>query len=164
MKKETVLKILYITFALSLIVVWGQSCLNQEESTVNSDMVLDMVTSVDEMKNGSSDQVHMYDNYTRIVRKIAHVVEYSAVGFQLMGILLLRGKKKLKHYLMCLYGGLTVAFIDESIQILSSRGPLISDVWIDLGGITLGMIFATLVSIIVIKIHSKKNISKIEEC
>ena len=163
MKRETVLKVLYITLILSVMAVWGQSCLNKEDSTENSDMVLNMVTSVDDIKNGPAEEAWKYDYYNAIVRKIAHVVEYSALGFQMICILYLLKKRKIKHYIGCLYGGLTIAFIDESIQILSSRGPLISDMWIDLGGITVGMILGTAFSLLVIKIYKKKQMKQIEE-
>lgn len=149
--KKRILTILYITLALSLIAVWGQSCLSKEASTVNSDMVVGIISEepVEEMKNGSAEEFLHYDRMAAVVRKIAHVIEYAVVGFQIMCILYLWGRMSIKDHVVCLYAGLTIALIDESIQILSKRGPLVSDLWIDLGGIILGAGAAFLVKTII---------------
>ena len=42
---------------------------------------------------------------------------------------------------MCFF----VAFIDETIQIFSGRGPQIRDVWVDLLGASIGLLIATVV-------------------
>ena len=150
-KKALLLKILYVTLGLTLVMVWGQSCLNKAESTVNSDAVVGLISPVEELKNGTPAEVEHYDRLTAVVRKIAHVVEYAVVGFQMMCILYLWGRQRIKDCVMCLYGGLTVALIDETIQIFAERGPLISDLWIDMGGTALGIGMAALIRHIVIK-------------
>ena len=56
-----------------------------------------------------------------------------------------------------------VGFIDESIQSISGRGPLIEDVWIDIGGfatfyaLTLAVCFSVIAVIRVIKTIKNKN-------
>lgn len=42
----------------------------------------------------------------------------------------------------------TVAFLDESIQILSGRGSLISDIWVDLIGVVIGIVVGKVFTII----------------
>ena len=66
-----------------------------------------------------------------VVRKIAHVTEFTILGILLC--VLFKGKA----YFSVL-AGFAVAFLDESIQILSKRGPMISDVWIDCSGVLIG--------------------------
>ena len=145
------LRILYCTLTLSLIAVWGQSCMNKTESAVYSDMVIDTVAPVDELKEGGEAEYGEYMRLNAIVRKAAHVIEYALVGFQVMCILFLRKKTKIRDYITCVYIGLTVALVDETIQIFSSRGPLILDLWIDLGGIVVGIGVALLIRLIVLK-------------
>lgn len=73
----------------------------------------------------------------RVVRKMAHVTEFfllSVVVAQLWG----------GNVLRTVYTGFTVAFLDESIQLLSKRGALIADVWIDMIGVTLGTLVGCL--------------------
>ena len=151
MRKKKILRFLQVTLILSILAVWGQSCLNKADSTVRSDAVVGIITPVDELKNGDAEEFAEYEHITTIVRKIAHVIEYSIVGFQIMCILYLLGRIGIKDHVTCLYAGLTVALIDETIQIFSSRGPLISDLWVDLGGVVLGAGVAFLVKTIVIR-------------
>ena len=70
---------------------------------------------------------------THLVRKIAHVGEFLILA--LLVYAYLRGRV-LKGFYFCF----TVAFLDESIQLLSGRGSLISDVWVDLIGIVAGLL------------------------
>ena len=72
-----------------------------------------------------------------VVRKFAHVAEFTTLSVLLV---------------FCFYGrivksagvGFTAAFLDESIQLLSGRGALISDVWIDLIGVAAGSLLGCL--------------------
>ena len=66
-----------------------------------------------------------------IVRKLAHVFEYTVIG-ALLGALLQR--KPLPTFGI----GMAVAVADETIQLLSGRGSTIADVWIDLCGVAIG--------------------------
>lgn len=154
--KRKLVRLLYITLAISLLVVWGQSCLSKAESTVNSDMVVGVLMPVEEMKNGTQEQFEEYDRAAALVRKIAHVVEYSALGFQIMAIFLLKDKKRINDHVSVLYIGLTIALIDETLQIFSSRGPLVSDLWIDLAGIVVGIGLVSLVRLIVTRRKTQK--------
>ena len=43
------------------------------------------------------------------------------------------------------YACFTVAFLDKSIQILSGRGAMIQDVWVDLIGVCIGLAVSRLV-------------------
>ena len=50
----------------------------------------------------------------------------------------------------------TVAFLDESIQLLSGRGSLISDVWVDLIGVVIGIVVCKVFTIIFEMKHERK--------
>ncbi len=161
--KTKILYILYVTLTLSIAAVWGQSCLNKQESTVNSDMVIDMITPVDELQTQDQGQFWNYMRLTAWVRKAAHIIEYMALGMQMMLILLLKDKNSLKYCICCLYAGLTLALVDETIQIFSSRGPLVSDLWIDLAGTVCGIGVAYLCMLLVKKIKKRKEKDSVQE-
>ena len=85
-----------------------------------------------------------------IVRKLAHVLEYAVVGM-LLGAAFRRNP-------VCTFGlGMFIAVIDETIQIFSGRGPMISDLWIDLGGVAIGYGLAWAIHTISCRICGSKN-------
>ncbi len=78
-----------------------------------------------------------------LVRKMAHATEYSWLAMAVF-VRMCLDKKKIRRYKvlhMCFF----VAFIDETIQIFSGRGPQIRDVWVDLLGASIGLLIATVV-------------------
>ena len=77
----------------------------------------------------------------KVLRKIAHLAEFASLGL-LLAIFFRLLKKDLTLPLLC---GLTVACVDETIQIYSpGRASSLVDVWIDMGGLVLGMILMLL--------------------
>ena len=73
-----------------------------------------------------------------IVRKIAHAVEFCVLAL----ILSLWWKKPVRSF----YAGFTLAFLDESLQVITGRGALITDIWIDLIGVAVGVIIGQVIS------------------
>ena len=82
-----------------------------------------------------------------LVRKIAHIVEFFLLTLFLCILL--------RKYIRVFYAGFTIAFLDESLQILTRRGALVSDVWIDLIGVAFGVIICFVYN----KLKCKKNIN-----
>lgn len=155
---KKLLVLLYITFTLSMIFVWGQSCISKEDSRVSSDAVVEMIKPIDELEPGyRSENGWTYDELSTYVRKFAHIIEYAAVGFQLMCIFLLKGRRKLVWYINCAFIIMLIALIDETIQIFSNRGSEIGDIWIDLAGSALGIGAAFVIGFIVKKRVAKKQ-------
>ena len=76
----------------------------------------------------------LYDFVTEYIRKIAHFTEYGLLGIEVCVYIFLFAKRRGRAVLTALPIPLFVGFTDETIQILSGRGPAISDVWIDIGG------------------------------
>ena len=95
--------------------------LNMEDSSTESGWVLAMVGPVLKVIVGPGN-VTMH-----FVRKLAHFTEYFVLGVELELYL----KRK---WLKAVGIGFAVAFMDETIQMFSGRGPLISDVWLDFFG------------------------------
>ncbi len=71
------------------------------------------------------------------IRKIAHFAEYGLLGIEVtLLVLVLAKRRKVRLFFAAksIFFALVIAFIDETIQIFSGRGPAVSDVWIDIGG------------------------------
>lgn len=79
-----------------------------------------------------------------IVRKAAHVIEFCV----LTAVVFLCFKKPVRSF----YFGFTLAFLDESLQVITGRGALVTDIWIDLIGVVLGMGIGQVISMIFSKI------------
>ena len=79
-----------------------------------------------------------------IVRKIAHVVEFSLLGFFAEGVFLIALNLIFKKYIgrislvFTVLFGLITALLDETVQIFSERGSRVTDAWIDFSGVMLG--------------------------
>lgn len=92
------------------------------------------------------------------VRKAGHFSEYFLLGLQL-GLFRLSppkpGSFRLQGFL-CL-GGMVwmMAFLDETLQIFSGRGPMIQDVWLDLAGGLTGLMAAALLRLLFQKKNNK---------
>lgn len=67
------------------------------------------------------------------VRKIAHFSEFGLLGILTMLYFATYRLRACKFVGYAVFG-LVIAFFDETIQIFTSRGPAIVDVWIDFGG------------------------------
>lgn len=128
-KKDAVL---YVILILILGFIWGQSCAKAEASTEESRFFTEkIVRPVIRAIAGESVAEKVSDT---LVRKIAHVVEYTVLGVML-GFLT---RKRNPGFWLVLLLGLATAFLDETIQIFTGRGSMIADIWIDLIGVTLG--------------------------
>lgn len=73
------------------------------------------------------------------MRDLAHSLEYFVLAF-FVSFTVANPRKPLLPIVLCFFA----AFLDESLQILSARGPEIQDVWLDLYGIVPAVLLATL--------------------
>lgn len=148
--KERTRKILgWSLLGLTLAVIWGNSLMPVRISA--------------QMSNDSAAWLQRFLQLTgpvglfvlRYLRKIAHFLEYTLLGAELM---LLLGKKRvaLSPLVRCLSAALWAAVADESLQILSGRGPLVTDVLLDLCGALHGWLWAALIVWAVRRIRRRK--------
>ena len=112
-------------FFVLLIFIWGQSMLPRSVSNAQSGFLA--LRLAEWLGRDQSYVIH-------VLRKLAHFVEYDALGFMLTWLF---GQRK-RYLPLCLAVGFAVAFLDETIQIFSGRGPAIADVWLDLSGVVFG--------------------------
>ncbi len=155
---DKVLRMMLITLILAtLIFIFAQSLVPPEKSQESSDKVGDVLEEIipPDTKPGEFVQNN--------VRKLAHFFEFALLG-AFVSLYVIIYLPSVKHALMSLPFGLVAAFLDESIQTVSERGPLISDVWIDLGGFaSAAVLFYTGYGIYaLIKYISKQKLSKDE--
>ena len=144
MKKKKILRALLfvLTFA-TLAFIWIHSMMPESASSEESRGVLEFLKPFLELFFGKGNvTVHL-------VRKLAHLAEYAAFGFELALIFNMYVGGFWKRIRAGLNTALIVAFIDETIQIFSGRGPQISDMWIDLAGAAIGTLCALVILLLV---------------
>lgn len=132
MKKELIANIVrFLLIAMmigTVLFIFINSMLPPEKSTEQSDTVKDIIVEILPDNSKAENFVEEY------MRKIAHFTEYGLLGIELAVYLLLFHRRRPALFGLALTVPFFVGFIDESIQSLSGRGPLIEDVWIDIGG------------------------------
>ena len=97
--------------------------------------------------------------FMKHIRKIAHFTEHGIFGLEVFFLAFviekLIGKRKKilplnpMTLLVCLNAGILVAFIDESIQLLSGRTASIRDIWLDLSGFAAFLALCFIITFIV---------------
>lgn len=138
-----------ILIALTLAFIWGNS---MQSPAVSGNMSGSLKTYLEQLFHTEINEF--------LLRKAAHFSEYGLLGVEfslLLGLQrdesgrnLQRGRNLLDLPLI----GMLCAVTDETIQIFSGRGSLVSDVWIDTAGFVTGF-FLTVLLFLLIK-HRKK--------
>ncbi|MBR0082287.1 MAG: VanZ family protein [Clostridia bacterium] len=120
-------KVLYALTAIVLLIIWVHSMLPPDLSGEESGWVADSFI------NPIWNAIFHTDLNMTVVRKLAHITEFAVLAVLLTCDF--RGSA------VKTFGtGFAAAFLDETIQIFSGRGPMISDVWIDLLGAAIGFV------------------------
>ncbi len=153
MKKSR--KILLIIDALLILAVvlfiFINSSLSVEASSEESGSVFDAFKGIFDFIFGEGVITH------QVFRKLTHGTEFFILALLINFLFLIIEKFNLKSACITLSVGLFVAVTDESIQLLSGRGPLVTDVLIDFGGVLAVTIIFTAIYYLVIKIKNNKN-------
>ena len=125
-------RIILITVALMTVFILVQSLLPKNVSAKESGWLIEKVINPILRVIGCGPVSHGF------IRKAAHVAEFAVLAF----LLSLYFERRI-----LLGAGIAflIAFLDESVQLLSGRGASITDVWIDLIGIAAGAAFGALV-------------------
>lgn len=117
---------------LTLAFIWGNSLVPGDVSGEISGGVFEMVAGLFAVFG---------DKGQLVLRKLAHLTEYTALGFFLTG--LWRNLQRRERFTPPLLFGLAAACLDETIQIFSpGRGSSLMDVWIDFSGVCIGFLFS----------------------
>lgn len=130
MTKKIVLGVLCI---LMLIFIFGNSILPPDLSGKISSAVGEILASFLGTGNATQTVGGMS------VRKVGHLVEFSALG---VAVSLLLYEMVKGAYIRCstvTLAGLLVPVVDETLQLFSGRGSALTDVWIDVCGYAFGV-------------------------
>ena len=131
-KKRLTLCITLIVLNLALI--WGNSLLSGDESGAMSGSVMQWVMAALHLPAEMTDTVH------HLIRKAAHFSEFACLSILLTWLCGMLGERGFHLVCLPIWGGMTAALIDETIQLFSpDRGPSLVDVWIDTSGAAVGM-------------------------
>ena len=134
---------------LTLAFIWGSSMLPKGQSANQSNGVFASL-------QGVLDKIFGAGVITEeILRKLAHGGEFMLLGVEICLVWLFSARFNFKTLHEICFLGLFVAVADESIQILSGRGPLVSDILIDFGGIIVGVLIFYCVYAIVKTVKNK---------
>ena len=122
---------------LMLSFIWGNSLLPGSESSEVSSRVMLLVKKL----LGETIPVGEF-----VIRKLAHFTEFACLGLLLTWFFKLLGQNGIHGFTMpMLFGGIA-ALTDETLQMLTpARGPSLVDVWIDVSGVVVGILFLHLI-------------------
>ena len=152
MKKRKVWRVLLsVLLGLTVLFIWSNSLRGREASSEQSGWVLQFLQGIlDGLGISLSLTVHF-------VRKAAHFTEYFLLGVQaaLYGCVVTGVNRRRVWDMCCAIGG--VAFLDETIQIFSQRGPAIADVWLDMAGGAVGLILCFALYFLIVSCRRKKR-------
>lgn len=131
--------VLIILLIATLCFIWGNSLNSRAESTQKSSFIVRFLEQYFGEGNVSE----------HLIRKIAHFLEFSALGFELMGLF--------NRYLLAITHGLFVALTDETIQYFTGRSAEVKDVLLDFSGCIFGAFCMVLLLLIIRKIKESKT-------
>ena len=117
-----------VLLGLTLSFIWINSCLTQDASGEESGNIYNLCLPILNFIFGEGVITHA------IFRKLAHFSEFFLLGLESNYLYFLINGVKKERLAEVISAGLFVAVIDESIQILSKRGPAVVDVLIDYSG------------------------------
>ncbi|MEG2000511.1 MAG: VanZ family protein [Evtepia sp.] len=139
--------LLPILIAITLCFIWGNSLMPSSISGAFSHRINDLIHTFFQSMGETSTQ-----SDDGLLRKIAHASEFAVLGIELTLLFFHQLPKKCASLLL---SGLSVAFIDETIQLfVTGRAGMIRDVWIDLSGFFIGCLLTFLLRTIYHRHHT----------
>lgn len=132
MKRNKIWRTLLLIFiVLTILFIWSNSIFGREASSRQSGWVREFLQNTFDLL-GIPVQVTEH-----AVRKLAHFLLFFLLGTETT-LYALCGRQLDRRGIGNILGVVfAVAFLDETIQIFSGRGPAITDVWLDIsGGVT----------------------------
>ena len=90
------------------------------------------------------------------VRKIAHFLEYAALGAEIAVYVNFYVQNREKWLKIMAVSGFFFGFVDETVQMFSGRGPSVKDVWIDSFGYCIFYAAVCLLAAVIRKIKASR--------
>ncbi len=130
-----------LLIVITLCFIWGNSLLPAEQSGQISAAVQEIVERIVGVFFPDY-SARMEESGDGLLRKLAHFTEFLILGIELT-VLLVRILKR--SAALPPLGGLLAALTDETLQLFSEgRASLVTDVWIDFGGVLTGFLLTLL--------------------
>lgn len=150
-RKKVSTIVLAALIALTLAFIWAHSMRSIPASRAESLGVLARVRPFLEFFVGKGNATD------HLVRKLAHFLEFGALGAEFVILIAARKRETWKHIVICLFFGLAAAAADETIQIFYHRGSQVRDVLLDFAGCCAGMLFAGLLAWLIRAVRRRKD-------
>lgn len=157
MKHKISIAVCVLLIVVTVGFVFNNSSKPTAESQQASAVVAETIEEVAQKTNSNETQTTLVS--VRYLRKAAHAVEFFALGLELAAFSLLVGRRKYSFQKLwnVVSVSLLVAVADESIQILSGRGPKVQDVLLDFCGAAVGIALVLLLHYIWISCRKGKR-------
>lgn len=160
MKHKIAVIICGIIIVLTVSFIWNNSRQPTDESKQASAVVAEKLQQI--IPEDDAEEEHSFlSDLNMNIRKAAHAIEFFVLGAELAIFSFIVRKRCKPQYLWnILSAALTIAVADESIQILSGRGPKVQDVLLDFGGAFTGILLIFLIYLVVrlFKKRRRKNV------
>ena len=147
-------RLFIILIVLTIIFIWGQSLMSPKQSGEESEAVKSFLEKMFVFENALTDFI------LKNVRKIAHFVEFGALGLEMVLFTFICTVFSRRDKIYLSFFGPVVAVIDETIQKFTLRGSSFVDVLIDSAGYFTFVLITALVFLI-IKNKNKGNIKDV---
>lgn len=144
--------ILTILIIATIAFIWSNSLQSIPESQERSLGIMGKITPVLEVFVGKGNVTD------HLVRKLAHFIEFGTLGCELALLAVLRKRVHFQPVVNCLFAVLSVAVIDEAIQIFSNRGSQVQDVLLDFAGAVTGILFIILIHWLNTEVRTKRRL------
>lgn len=159
--RKICLTFLIVLISLTLGFIWSNSIKDKTGSSAQSNGVYNKVVEISTDLLGEEITDEIFSVITRdVFRKIAHFTEFALLGIESALLYICIKRIKRIAILELLAFGLTVASIDEIIQIFSNRGPSVVDVLIDFTGYLTALVIVFTLLYIVLLVKTKKKDKK----
>ena len=136
MKKRRILTALTL---ITLCIIWGHSALGQDSSAAESGWLFEHIGGLLRLIFGPEKATE------HLLRKLAHFGEFFLLGAEMYLLAAECGRTGIAAAFGVLLRCNFCAFLDETIQIFSGRGPDIKDVWLDTFGAAAGILLVSAV-------------------
>lgn len=150
-KKKAPTVVLAVLLLVTIAFIWSNSLRSVSESAEESRLVTEAIRPILERIVGAG---YVTDH---LVRKLAHFTEFGALGCELALLIVVRKRRGLhlglQPVLNGLFAGLTVAVLDETLQLFSKRGAQLQDVWLDFSGVATGLF----ITILIVKLFGQRK-------
>ncbi len=151
MKEKRIKHLLFLISALIIIIaifIFRNSLSDSSESHRASNTVLRWLFG---------DRFEENKTASFLIRRVAHLIEYSVLGAAVMTLMLYLKKNIKKTFFgFAFFGTLAIAVFDEYIQSLSDRTSLVSDIFLDYAGVLFGFAAVFLADKIICRLRKRK--------